>query len=66
MGFEWNFSLFFFRDICGSEKHIQGKLLALLHQLSKGYTNIYEVQRKSESLQQFKKEEFFGLRDFYR
>ena len=55
-----------FRDICGSEKRIQGKILVLLRQLSSGYSDIYDEQRKSENLKQFKKEEFFGLRDFYR
>ena len=54
------------RDICGSKKKVQGKISPLLRQLSEGYCDIYDVQRKSENLKEFKKEEFFGLRDFYR
>ncbi|XP_066922902.1 E3 ubiquitin-protein ligase rnf213-alpha-like [Clytia hemisphaerica] len=53
------------RDICASKKSIQTKILPLLKELSQGYNDIYNVQRNTESLKQFKKEEFFGLRDFY-
>uniref|UniRef100_A0A7M5U071 RZ-type domain-containing protein n=1 Tax=Clytia hemisphaerica TaxID=252671 RepID=A0A7M5U071_9CNID len=53
------------RDICASKASIQNKISPLLKQLSHGYIGIYKVQRKTESLKQFKKEEFFGLRDFY-
>ena len=34
--------------------------------LSKGYSDLYEQQRESETLKNAQKDEFFGLRDFYR
>jgi len=58
--------LYTYRDICASSKRIQGKIETLLQELSEGYMDVYKKQRESESLKEFKKEEFFGLRDFYR
>ena len=37
-----------------------------MNPLAKGYSKLYDSQRRSEALQESKKEEFFGLRDFYR
>ena len=38
----------------------------LMEPLARGYEKLYKNQRKSEALIKSKKDEFFGLRDFYR
>ena len=38
----------------------------LMEPLALGYEKLYKRQRKSEALIKSKKDEFFGLRDFYR
>ena len=37
-----------------------------MNPLAKGYSKLYDIQKQSEALRESKKEEFFGLRDFYR
>ena len=38
----------------------------LMEPLARGYEELYQSQRKSNALVKSKKDEFFGLRDFYR
>ena len=38
----------------------------LMKPLARGYERLYKSQRNSEALVKSKKDEFFGLRDFYR
>ena len=38
----------------------------LMNPLAFGYKELYDSQRESVTLQESKKDEFFGLRDFYR
>lgn len=61
-----NFSYFFFRGICSTDKRIQSFVAPLMNPLALGYKELYDTQRQSETLQESKKDEFFGLRDFYR
>ena len=37
-----------------------------MNPLAQGYSELYDRQKRSEALRESKKEEFFGLRDFYR
>ena len=37
-----------------------------MNPMARGYKKLYDNQRESEILQGSKKDEFFGLRDFYR
>ena len=38
----------------------------LMGPLARGYEKLYKSQRESEAVVKSKKDEFFGLRDFYR
>ncbi|XP_047126737.1 E3 ubiquitin-protein ligase rnf213-alpha isoform X2 [Hydra vulgaris] len=53
------------RDICSGDKVICGKIAMLFEPLTKGYFKVYEEQNECKVLINCKKEEFFGLRDFY-
>ncbi len=57
---------FFFRGICSTDKRIQSFVAPLMNPLAMGYKELYDTQRQSKTLQESKKDEFFGLRDFYR
>ena len=37
-----------------------------MNPLALGYKKLYDSQKKSDALRESKKDEFFGLRDFYR
>ncbi|XP_065678762.1 E3 ubiquitin-protein ligase rnf213-alpha isoform X2 [Hydra vulgaris] len=53
------------RDICSGDKAVRRKIDMLFEPLTKGYYMVYEEQKKSDVLISCKKEEYFGLRDFY-
>ena len=55
---------FHFRGICSSDEAVQRRLD--LRKLCDGYFDLYKKQSKSKTLQVAQKDEFFGLRDFYR
>ncbi len=55
-----------FSGICSGKKDIQPGLEAIIRKLCKGYFDLYKQQSNSETLQNAQKDEFFGLRDFYR
>ena len=54
------------RGICATDERVQNFVAPLMNPLAKGYSKLYDSQRRSEALRESKKEEFFGLRDFYR
>lgn len=60
------YSQILFRGICSTDQHIQSFVAPLMNPLARGYEELYATQRRSETLQESKKDEFFGLRDFYR
>ena len=45
---------------------MQGFVAPLMNPLALGYKKLYDSQKKSDALRESKKDEFFGLRDFYR
>ena len=57
---------FIFRGICSSNKDIQNRLEGYIWRLCNGYFDLYKQQRDSATLTNAQKDEFFGLRDFYR
>ena len=57
---------FVFSDICSCSQNIKGQITTLLRPLAESYLKVYERQKQCDKLKQHKKEEFFGLRDFYR
>ena len=54
------------RGICSGNQDIQSRLNSYISRLCKGYLNLYEKQSESKTLKNAQKDEFFGLRDFYR
>ena len=58
--------LLLFRGICSTDERVQNFVEPLMEPLARGYEKLYKSQRNSETLVKFKKDEFFGLRDFYR
>ena len=54
------------RGICATDKRVQNFVAPLMKPLAQGYSELYDSQKRSEALRESKKEEFFGLRDFYR
>ena len=57
---------FIFRGICSGNEDIQRRLQGTIRNLCMGYFELYEKQSKSKTLKNAQKDEFFGLRDFYR
>ena len=55
-----------FSGICNCSQIIKGQITTLLMPLAESYLKVYEMQKQCIKLKQYKKEEFFGLRDFYR
>ncbi|KAK2555497.1 E3 ubiquitin-protein ligase rnf213-alpha [Acropora cervicornis] len=51
--------------ICSTDDRVQSFVEPLMEPLARGYEKLYKSQRKSEALIKSKKDEFFGLRDFY-
>ena len=54
------------RGICATDVRVQNFVAPLMNRLAQGYSELYARQKRSEALRESKKEEFFGLRDFYR
>lgn len=54
------------RGICSTDEIIQDLVAPLLRSLAEGYSKLYEDQKDFETLKKYGKDEFFGLRDFYR
>lgn len=52
--------------ICSSDEHVQRRLAPIIRKLANGYYELYCKQKQSKTLKKAKKDEFFGLRDFYR
>ena len=55
-----------FRGICASDRIIKAKISELFSPLADAYEKVYEMQKSCERLKKARKEEFFGLRDYYR
>ena len=60
------FSIAHCRGICGSDEDIITHVEPLINPLVSGYKELYDRQKRLEKLKEGKKDEFFGLRDFYR
>ena len=60
------FFFFNFRGICGGDEDVMALIEPLISPLVRGYTGLYNKQKNLKKLQEGKKDEFFGLRDFYR
>ena len=55
------------RGICATDDTVTKMSMAPhLKHLAKGYYDLYTTQIRSKVLKDAKKDEFFGLRDFYR
>ena len=54
------------RGISATDVRVQNFVSPLMNRLAQGYSELYHRQKLSEALRESKKEEFFGLRDFYR
>ena len=57
---------FLSRGICSTDEHVKSLVMPLIKPLAAGYKDLYKAQRGNEKLKESKKDEFFGLRDFYR
>ena len=55
-----------FRGICGGDEDIMALIEPLISPIVRGYSELYNVQKNLQKLKDGKKDEFFGLRDFYR
>ncbi|XP_065678749.1 E3 ubiquitin-protein ligase rnf213-alpha isoform X5 [Hydra vulgaris] len=53
------------RNICFNDKYVFGMIASLFEPLTKGYLEVYEKQNNCDIIKKYRKEEFFGLRDFY-
>ncbi|XP_065678772.1 E3 ubiquitin-protein ligase rnf213-alpha isoform X3 [Hydra vulgaris] len=53
------------RNICLNDKYVYGMIASLFEPLTKGYLEVYEKQNYCDIIKKYRKEEFFGLRDFY-
>ena len=60
------FTFLIFSGICSGDERVKFRLQETLKRLCKGYFDLYEQQNKSKTLKDAHKDEFFGLRDFYR
>ena len=54
------------RGICSTDAQVKLAIQTLISPLAEGYAELYREQKKFPTLQKCGKEEFFGLRDFYR
>lgn len=54
-----------FRGICASDKNVQERVATIIPALAQAYLEVYERQKELKVLKESKKDEFFGLRDFY-
>ncbi|XP_065678766.1 E3 ubiquitin-protein ligase rnf213-alpha isoform X3 [Hydra vulgaris] len=53
------------RDICSNDEYVFERIAFLFEPLTKGYLEVYERQNNCDIIKKYRKEEFFGLRDFY-
>ncbi|XP_048586969.1 E3 ubiquitin-protein ligase rnf213-alpha-like isoform X2 [Nematostella vectensis] len=53
------------RGICAEDPTVQRLIAPLLEDLAAGYSKLYRHQKGFKSLLESKRDEFFGLRDFY-
>ncbi|XP_065678667.1 E3 ubiquitin-protein ligase rnf213-alpha isoform X7 [Hydra vulgaris] len=53
------------RNICSNDQYVFGRIEPLFKPLTMGYLNVYKNQNDCGIIKKYKKEEFFGLRDFY-
>ncbi|XP_065675221.1 E3 ubiquitin-protein ligase rnf213-alpha-like isoform X3 [Hydra vulgaris] len=53
------------RSICSNDKNVCGLIASLFEPLTEGYLEVCEKQNECNIIKKHKKEEFFGLRDFY-
>ena len=58
--------VFNFRGICGGGEDVMALIEPLISPIVRGYTKLYNEQKSLKKLRDGKKDEFFGLRDFYR
>ena len=54
------------RGICSTDKQVKHRIQSLISPLADGYAELYKKQKHFATLEKCGKEEFFGLRDFYR
>lgn len=54
-----------FRGICASDRDVQERVKSIIPALAQAYSEVYQQQKELEILKESKKDEFFGLRDFY-
>ena len=54
------------RGICSTDEQVKLVIQTLISPLAEGYAELYREQKNFPTLQKCGKEEFFGLRDFYR
>ena len=54
------------RGICSTDAQVKHVIQTLISPLAEGYEELYREQKNFPTLQKCGKEEFFGLRDFYR
>ena len=60
------FNLLFVRGICSTDPRIKSLVEPLIRPLAHVYKELYKTQSTIITLKENKKDEFFGLRDFYR
>ena len=53
-------------EICSSDPKIRQMITPLLKPLSEAFHDLYNMQKSTPILIKHRKEEFFGMRDFYR
>ncbi|KAK3715936.1 hypothetical protein QZH41_016501 [Actinostola sp. cb2023] len=51
--------------ICASDEDVQERVAPIIPALAKAYSQLYDDQKELHVLKESKKDEFFGLRDFY-
>jgi hypothetical protein len=56
----------YYRGICASDKEVQQRMRPIIPALAAAYSELYKQQKEIDVLRRAKKDEFFGLRDFYR
>ena len=54
------------RGICSTDPQVKLVIQTLISPLAEGYAELYREQKNFPTLEECDKEEFFGLRDFYR
>ena len=65
-GISRTYLCYLFRGICGGDADIMLLVEHLIPPLVSSYVELYNMQKNLKRLKDGKKDEFFGLRDFYR